>query len=372
MATSSAARVVRLVLLFSTLSLAGIAQATNLWEAHSGDPHAGIPPENYKYLDANEACTATFTLPPPFACNANPRNLRNDAGPQTPGGCVFDTTCTCGSCAIGAGSSGGNTLINSVGVTSKMAQNCGGLLAYLDLCGNITPKGKGGCGDCKGNPVNIASGNKYQSEIIYRAPDGLLALVLFYNSQAGTPYFEKDIFGTHWSTRYTVAVRDSGQSIVAVHRPDGRDLQFSAPASGNTFVPDADIVDKLERLTDTSGNVTGWRFTATANDEVEQFDATGRLMSITTRAGLQQTMTYSTGTTPLSIAPGEGLLISVTDSFARRLSFTYNSRRLINAMTDPAGGTYLFEYDTSGGPVNAGNLSKVTCAANHEMRAQLT
>src|SRR5207249_1824766 len=64
--------------------------------------------------------------------------------------------------------------------------------------------------------------------------------------------------------------------------------------------------------------------------------------------------------TPASIAPAAGLLIAVTDSFGRQLGFTYNAQRRVNSMTDPAGGQYLFEYDGSGGPAGAGNLTKLT------------
>src|SRR5438552_3261132 len=71
-------------------------------------------------------------------------------------------------------------------------------------------------------------------------------------------------------------------------------------------------------------------------------------------------MTYSSAGTPASIAPAAGLLIAVTDSFGRQLGFTYNAQRRVNSMTDPAGGQYLFEYDGSGGPAGAGNLTKLT------------
>jgi YD repeat-containing protein len=321
------------------------APATDLWEAHSGDPCCGIPAENYKYLDANEACQKEVPLPAPFACNANPRNMRNFGGPQVTDGCVFDTTCTCNTCQVGP--IPGNTLIQPTRVfTSRRVQACPpGTTPYLERCDPDTPKSKGPCLDCqlaKGNPANIASGNKYESEAIYRS--GALELVLFYNSQAGTAYFETGAFGTHWSTRYLVGLRDSGQGLVAVHRADGRDLQFRAPASGSVWVGDADIADRLEKLAD------GWRYTAAEADEVELYDAGGKLLSITNRAGLQQVMTYSTA----------GLLIGVTDSFGRQLNFAYNAQKRIVAMTDPGGGQYSFEYDGASAPAGGGNLTKVT------------
>jgi YD repeat-containing protein len=338
--------------------------ATNVWEVHVGDPCCGVPDEEYKYLDANEACQKGVPLPPDNSCNINARNMRNNNGPQMIGACVHDSTCVCGACQVGP--EPGNTVLNGTGrFTGAKVQNCpAGTTEHLGLCYTDTPKGKGPCNDCenlaKGNPANIASGNKYQSETIYRAPSGQLDLVLFYNSQAGTSYFESGVFGTHWSGRYLVAVRDSGQGVIAVRRPDGRDMEFRAPGSGSVYLSAADIADKLEKLTDGSGNLTGWRYTTSEADEVEEYDASGNLLRIRNRAGLEQTMTYSTSSTPPSVAPAAGLLITVTDSFGRQLNFTYNAQKRIATMVDPANGQYLFEYDGPTGPAGAGNLTKVT------------
>ena len=352
----------RAIALFLSLLVPSAASATKVWEAHTGDPCCGLPDSFYKYLDANEACRQEVPLPAPSACLINQHDMRNSAGPQTPGACVFNQTCICDFCS-GPGSEDGVTFGGKF--TGFKTQACpDGTTEHLGLCVQDSPKGKGPCVDCenlaRANPVNIGSGNKYQSETVYRAASGQLELVLFYNSQAGTSYFESMAFGAHWSVRYLAAVRDSGQGIVAVHRLDGRDLQFRAPASGNLYLGDADIADRLEKLIDGSGNLTGWRYTAKEGDEVEEFDPAGKLLLIRDRAGLQQSMTYSSAGTPPSIAPAAGLLIAVTDSFGRQLSFTYNAQRRVNSMTDPAGSQYVFEYDSSGGPAGAGNLTRVT------------
>jgi YD repeat-containing protein len=357
--------------LFVILSVSLASQAalgTDVWEAHWGDPCCGLPDSSYKYLDANEACIGEIVVPPDTQCVVtDPGTLRNNAGPQTNGACVFDQSCLCGDCIIGSPGDPRNFHQTSYAgkVTGHKTQACtAGTTEHLGLCFQDTPKGKGPCPDCenlaKANPVNIGSGNKYQSETVYRAASGQLELILFYNSQAGTSYFESLSFGTHWTVRYLVGVRDSGQGIIAVHRPDGRDLQFRAPTSGTLYLGDADIADTLEKLIDGSGTLIGWRYSAKEGDEVEEFNAAGKLLLIRNRAGLQQTMTYSTASTPASIAPGAGLLIAVTDSFGRQLSFTYDAQRRVNSMTDPAGGQYSFEYDGSGGPAAAGNLTKVT------------
>jgi YD repeat-containing protein len=60
------------------------------------------------------------------------------------------------------------------------------------------------------------------------------------------------------------------------------------------------VTEHLERLTE-AGVFTGWRYT-TAEDEVEVYDAQGRLVSIADRAGLSQTLAYD----------GQGRLSTVT------------------------------------------------------------
>jgi len=335
--------ILRPVILVAVLAPSS-ALATNIWAAALGSPFGDLPDDQYKFLDANEACQKGTPQPTPTSCNIDPRNMRNDAGPQTPGRCAYESTCVCFVCQVGP--TPGNTVTSGSGYsTLKKIQSCpAGTTEYLGFCYLDTPKGKGRCLDCelaKANPVNVGSGNKYQSEALYRA--GALEMALFYNSQSGSTYFRTGPFGTHWSSRYTVRLRDSGQGIVGVARPDGRELEFRAPPAGNVWLSDADIADKLEKLE------SGWRYTASQGDEVEEYDAAGNLLKIRNRAGQEQTMGYS-----------NGLLVSVTDPYGRQLNFTYDVQKRINKMTDPAAGEYLFEYDGASGPAGAKNLTKVT------------
>jgi len=87
-----------------------------------------------------------------------------------------------------------------------------------------------------------------------------------------------------------------------------------------------------------------WRYTSATGDRTEIFDFDGKLLSITNREGLQQSMAYD----------GAGHLVSVTDSFGRALQFTYDSQGQLATMTTPAGGVYSYAYDANG------NLTSVT------------
>ena len=232
----------------------------------------------------------------------------------------------------------------------------------LGLCYTNTPKGKGSPSPtvCRGNPCNVGSGNKFQTEPVYANAPATLRFALVYNSQPGSSYFDIGPFGTRWVSRYLTVVRDSGQGLVGADLPNGKELEFHTPASGNLYTADGDVSDRLESITDANGVIQGWRLTTSNGDEVFTYDANGNLSTISNRALVTESMIYSTSTTPSSIAPTEGLLIGVSDKFGRQINLVYDSNRHIVQMTDPAGGTYSFQYDGSTGPSGGNNLTKIT------------
>src|SRR5258708_5565144 len=352
----------RAIALVSPLLLPPAASAVDLWALHPavGAP-CGFREKDTKDRDVSTPCGVESPPIQEDACHKNAHNYRNAAGPQTQSECDADIECWCGFCQVG---SNVPTLLTVYAgrLTSKRVQTCpSGTTPQGGRCDQDTAKSKGNCPDCelaKANPSNIASGNKYQSEAIYRA--GSLQLVLFYNSQAGSTSFASGPFGMRWSLRYSTRVRDSGQGIVGVDRPDGRELEFRAPTAGNVYVTDADVTALVAQLTGASGGLQGWRLTASAGDETCTYDAKGILSRISSRALLDETISYSTAATPSTIAPGEGLLIGVTDAFGRHLDFAYDANRRIATMSAPAGGSYTFQYDGPSGPAGANNLTQVT------------
>ena len=77
---------------------------------------------------------------------------------------------------------------------------------------------------------------------------------------------------------------------------------------GASFVADVDNIGKLNSIgVDTSGNLTGWIYINEA-DEIETYDATGKLTSIINKQGLTQTLTYSDGTA----GPNGGYVLDAT------------------------------------------------------------
>jgi len=120
------------------------------------------------------------------------------------------------------------------------------------------------------------------------------------------------------------------------------------------WVADSDIADTLTSATDTSGNIMGWTYFEAAMRNHETYNASGQLIAILDANQETTTLTYSTVSTPATIAPAPDLLIAVTDSHGRQLSLTYDSSSRIATVTQPDGQVLNYSYD------GAGNLSQVT------------
>lgn len=209
-----------------------------------------------------------------------------------------------------------------------------------------------------GNPIHIGMGEKYQSENDYNGTDSL-DFTRYYHSSLFAP---KGSFGL-WRDTFDrkISTLNSGSfSYAYITRANGK--QFSYQLIGNLWVTEADIKDTLVRLTDASGNVSGWQFSNDSNNQLETYNDAGRLISIKDRSNLTQTLTYSCSpvsatcpvATPTTVAPYADSLIKVTDNFGKALNFTYNTAGQMATMTDPASNVFRYAYDA------AGNVASVT------------
>ncbi|MDY6945409.1 MAG: RHS repeat-associated core domain-containing protein [Pseudomonadota bacterium] len=192
-----------------------------------------------------------------------------------------------------------------------------------------------------GNPIDLTTGNKYQRESDYRSADGLLEFTRHFNSLLQQPSVSSphvSVLGPNWRSTYDRAIRisNTGDLAAYVYREDGKILTFEE--MGSTYVPDADITDRLEKRFDVSNAFIGWRYIVDASSDVETYDATGRLLRIDARTGTATTLTYD----------ASGRLSGVSDSFGRALSFTHDASNRLSTLTDPAGQTFSYTYDVSG------------------------
>ncbi|MEX2198616.1 MAG: DUF6531 domain-containing protein [Burkholderiales bacterium] len=194
-----------------------------------------------------------------------------------------------------------------------------------------------GCGSVKvGNPIDPNSGVKRQVELDYAGAGPMpLRFERVYNSRV----YAMD--GRQWRHNYSahVAAHDFGTVPVAIaHRPSGRSFQFRF--AGGAYVADTDIDDRLARLAD------GWQYYDAQADSTERYDAAGRLLSITSRAGLATMLEYSTAATPPEVAPGPGWLVRISDPFGRQLQLSYDLLGRLAGMLDPAGQAYAYTSTT--------------------------
>ena len=223
--------------------------------------------------------------------------------------------------------------------------NSGGQEADSTVCSGGKNNGSI-CLTCtEGNPVNPANGNKIERQSVYRGLNGF-ELTLVFNA-----YDQFRLrFGWHWRDSFNRSVAiENGKAIA--YRPDAKTLAFTS--SGGLWAADAGTADRLVQTT----SPAGWQFLAANGDEVETYDASGKLLTIKSRSGLTQTLAYSDGTNgpnggayldangnPTNFTLAAGYLIRASDHFGRLITFGYDNAGRIVKVTDPAGGVYRFAY----------------------------
>ncbi|MDH5444765.1 MAG: DUF6531 domain-containing protein [Gammaproteobacteria bacterium] len=197
-------------------------------------------------------------------------------------------------------------------------------------------KGKSESCSLVGNPVNSATGNKYQVEKdITGDLQNSFQLIRHYNSRSN----QQGVFGNKWTTiydqkiirtTYTTADTNFISPVATLYREDGNIYTFE-DKSGIWEHTTSEYVGKLEELAD------GWQFT-TPDNKVEHYDSTGRLTQISEPNGFTQTMVYDGRT---------GKLIQVVDSLNQSLTFGYDDQNRINAVTDSANRLFTYTYDVN-------------------------
>jgi RHS repeat-associated protein len=124
-------------------------------------------------------------------------------------------------------------------------------------------------------------------------------------------------------------------------REDGETLRFTTQGSVINAQPGVSV-----RLAS-----SGSGFTVTDDqDNVEAYNSSGVLQSITSRAGVVKTMSYDSN----------GLLNGVTDSFGNALSISRNSANQIASVSFGGGGTVYYGYDSSSRLSSLTNLDSTT------------
>ena len=116
-----------------------------------------------------------------------------------------------------------------------------------------------------------------------------------------------------------------GSERVWVSSSEGTILEFNS-TDGISYVGDTDVVASLVRLAD------GWLF-KDSGDRTEEFDNSGKLVSVTTKDGMSHQYSYI------------GTSLIITDDYGRALSVEYELDGLPAGVTLPDGSS--IDYDLS-------------------------
>lgn len=222
---------------------------------------------------------------------------------------------------------------------------CGGGNATYATAYPFAPaKNTGPPCNCAGDPINLGTGNEYRDD--EDASLGGLSFHRYYNSHAAVA---SSRIGAHWRHSFDRSLEylsDGTTSTATVFRPDG--LQVAFTLQSGQWTTDSDVADRLTTQTNAAGAITGWLYTDASTRYREAYDASGNLLSITDTNGQVTVLAYSTASTPTSVAPSAGLLLTVTDPRGRSLNFTYNAHGNVVTVTQPDGGVLGYAYDTNG------------------------
>ena len=215
--------------------------------------------------------------------------------------------------------------------------------------------GAGGSTVAVGDPINTSTGNAYLQQDDY--PDGgWLTFRRFYNGNAALSVTE---VGPHWRHSFDRSLQITGSpaTSIVLFRPDG--LQETFTKTSGVWSSDPDVSDVLTETDNSSGVATRYTVFIAALRHYETYSASGQLQTVTDETGQGITLTYSTSSTPSSVAPTPGLLLTVTDPEGRQLRFTYGSAEngfgQIATITLPDGGTLTYAYGSA-----TSNLTSVT------------
>jgi RHS repeat-associated protein len=112
-------------------------------------------------------------------------------------------------------------------------------------------------------------------------------------------------------------------------RDDGQVVSFTV--SGSSILAPPGTTLRLQQ----SGSGYTMR---DADDNVESYDAAGKLLSITSRAGVLQTLSYDSS----------ARLTGVTDSFGHSITLGYDGQNRLASVTDPSQHDIEYAYDSQG------------------------
>lgn len=218
------------------------------------------------------------------------------------------------------------------------------------------PEDKASNADCqnggdgvRGNPIDIANGNKLESDLDFSTGG---ELPLYLERRYNLNWEEEGLFGFHWISNFDYYLKfpfpgpgmtlpcypapgsvpcadTTGYNQVWAVRPDARKIQLKQAADGVFYENKAEPVIRMLRQADGSWVLYG------EEGQTEYYSAAGFPMRLVNEAGLSWNFTYGgiNGTQ----------LQSVTHSSGRTITFIWD-RIFLKEVRDPAGNSYQYDY----------------------------
>ncbi|MFZ2974577.1 MAG: RHS repeat-associated core domain-containing protein [Ferribacterium limneticum] len=189
------------------------------------------------------------------------------------------------------------------------------------------------------NPITIINGNKYlgETDVLAGVLSGL-PISRHYNAQGGNANV---MTGTNWRLNIDRSLFLSSADMITAYRGDGRTLNMVR--TGDQFRPSTGGGEVASRIIE-AGVITGWRYTDASTSEVERYDTSGRLLSITNAKGMSWTLVRNTA----------GRISEINNALGTKISLIYDSNYRLSGLALPDGGQITYGYDT------IGNLTTVT------------
>lgn len=221
----------------------------------------------------------------------------------------------------------------------------------------VSPSPKSAC-VAYGDPIYPLNGSAAE-EIDLELGLGRLPSILYYNTamavataspihrylgEGSDAATNPGVLGGYWFLELDKRIVTSlDPNNISVYTGKGSYIVFTLNSPGvYTSVVDSGKVVKT---------ASGYFYYDFDKNQVESYDLGGTLQSITSSDSRSETLTYSTTQTSLSVAPGPGYVISISDAFGHSLNITYQvlSGNIIRPFQifGPTE-TVQFSYNTSG------------------------
>jgi YD repeat-containing protein len=205
----------------------------------------------------------------------------------------------------------------------------------------LNPDKNGGpeCPSNGSNPINGATGNKYQRELDLATMPGGLEFVRHYNSYQVLQQGSREPgLPVNWRHNYSrnITWRAGSITTATLSRPEGRAWSFTLTEAG-VWQADADVPGELQALRQ-EGDIVGWIYHGKDN-VIEHYNSDGQLQRIVSPEGLS-----------ISLQHHDGRLAVVTDRHGHQLQFQYypqghDHAGLLAELVGPDNARWQYNYD---------------------------